>query len=86
MSPHIKRDGRYLCVEVSSQELEELRQEPFKNDEYRYPLWRIHRWNRDKRRTTTIMISLSSSKSSDVVLMKWLKKNLSELSTMIYGN
>jgi hypothetical protein len=33
MSPHRKRDGRYLCVEVFSQELEELRQEPFKNGE-----------------------------------------------------
>jgi hypothetical protein len=34
MSPHRKRDGRYLCVEVS-QEIEELRQEPFKNGENR---------------------------------------------------
>jgi hypothetical protein len=33
MSPHRKRDGRYLCVEVFSQELEELHQETFKNDE-----------------------------------------------------
>jgi hypothetical protein len=33
MSPHRKRDGRYLCVAVFSQELEELRQEPFKNGE-----------------------------------------------------
>jgi hypothetical protein len=35
MSPHRKRDGRYLCVEVFSQEKEELRQEPFKNCENR---------------------------------------------------
>jgi hypothetical protein len=28
-----KKYGRYLCVEVFSQELEELRQEPFKNGE-----------------------------------------------------
>jgi hypothetical protein len=33
MSPHRKRDGRFLCVEVFAQELEELRQEPFKNGE-----------------------------------------------------
>jgi hypothetical protein len=33
MSPHRKRDGRYLCVEVFSQELEELHQETFKNGE-----------------------------------------------------
>jgi hypothetical protein len=33
MSPHRKRDGRYLYVEVFSQELEELRQDTFKNGE-----------------------------------------------------
>jgi hypothetical protein len=33
MSPHRKRDGRYLCVEVFLQEIEELRQESFKNGE-----------------------------------------------------
>jgi hypothetical protein len=33
MSPHRKRDGRYLCVEVFSNELEELHQETFKNGE-----------------------------------------------------
>jgi hypothetical protein len=33
MSPHRKRDGRYLCVEVISPELEELRQDTFKNGE-----------------------------------------------------
>jgi hypothetical protein len=33
MSPHRKRDGRFLCVEVFSQEIEELRQESFKNGE-----------------------------------------------------
>jgi hypothetical protein len=33
MSPHRKRDGRYLCVEFFSQEFEELRQETFKNGE-----------------------------------------------------
>jgi hypothetical protein len=33
MSPHRKRDGRYHCIEVFSHELEELRQEPFKNGE-----------------------------------------------------
>jgi hypothetical protein len=33
MSPHRKRDGRYLCAEVFSQEIEELGQEPFKNGE-----------------------------------------------------
>jgi hypothetical protein len=33
MSPHRKRDERYLCVEVFSQELEELHQETFKNGE-----------------------------------------------------
>jgi hypothetical protein len=33
MSPHRKRDVRYLCVVVFSQELEELHQETFKNGE-----------------------------------------------------
>jgi hypothetical protein len=33
MSPHKKRDERYLCVEVFSEELEELHQETFKNGE-----------------------------------------------------
>jgi hypothetical protein len=33
MSPHRKRDGRYLCIEVFLQELEELHQETFKNGE-----------------------------------------------------
>jgi hypothetical protein len=33
MSPHRKIDGRYHYVEVFSQELEELRQETFKNGE-----------------------------------------------------
>jgi hypothetical protein len=33
MSPHRKRDERYLCVEVFSQELEAVRQEPFKHGE-----------------------------------------------------
>jgi hypothetical protein len=40
MSPHRKRDERYLCVEVFSQELEELRQEPFKNGE-NHKLWDV---------------------------------------------
>jgi hypothetical protein len=33
ISPHRKRDGRYLCVEVFSQEFEELHQGTFKNGE-----------------------------------------------------
>jgi hypothetical protein len=33
MSPHRKRNGRYLCVEVCAQELEELHQEKFNNGE-----------------------------------------------------
>jgi hypothetical protein len=33
MSPHRKRDERYLYNKVFSEELEELRQEPFKNGE-----------------------------------------------------
>jgi hypothetical protein len=33
MSPNRKRDGRYLCVEVFSHELEELRKEPFMHGE-----------------------------------------------------
>jgi hypothetical protein len=37
MSPHRKRDERYLCVEVFSQELEELHQETFKNSENHKP-------------------------------------------------
>jgi hypothetical protein len=35
MSPHRKIDGRYLCVEVFSQEIEDLHQESFKNGENR---------------------------------------------------
>jgi hypothetical protein len=35
MSLHKKRDGRYLYVEVFSQEIEEVRQEPFRNGENR---------------------------------------------------
>jgi hypothetical protein len=40
MSPHRKRDRRYLCIEVFSQELEELHQETFKNGE-NHKLWNV---------------------------------------------
>jgi hypothetical protein len=50
MSPHRKRDGRYLSVEVFSQELEELHQETSKNGEkhklgdFKTPLDYTHSW------------------------------------------
>jgi hypothetical protein len=54
MSPHRKRDGRYLCVEVFSQELEELHQEAFKNGEN-------HKLGDIKTHWTTHTLSLHTS-------------------------